>query len=324
MKGLLVLLSFISVLLLSYQLLKIFFGEHDYMSRLRRYTNVEEAREEKKKSGKKGNGTSFGGELSKRIGQVKFLDGYKKKVQIELTRAHLLLKAEEFMTLSLIIFFVFFMIVLLAKGADMWLLALIAGIGGWFLPSLVIKSKIKKRIKLLNEQLCDTITMISNSLKAGYSFFQAVDMVAEEMSGPIAEEFSTLKKEVNLGLTTEKALENMTSRVSSEDLELVVTAVMIQRQVGGNLAEVLDNITSTIRDRVKIKGELKTVTAQGRMSGWVISLLPVILCGLIYLINPQQMSLLFTRPLGLAMIGVAVLMEFTGIVLISKVVRIEI
>lgn len=323
MKGVLVLLSFISALLLTCQILKIFFGKHDYMSRLRRYTNVEEVREKKKKSGKKGNGSPFGGVLSRGIGKVKFLDGYKKKVQVELTRAHLLLKAEEYMTLSLILFFVFLAMVLLTKGVNMWPLALIAGLGGWYLPALVIKSKIKKRMKQLNEQLCDAITMISNSLKAGYSFFQAIDMVAEEMSGPIAVEFSILKKEVNLGLTTEKALENMASRVSSEDLELVVTAVMIQRQVGGNLAEVLDNITSTIRDRVKIKGELKTVTAQGRMSGIVISMLPVILCVLIYLINPQQMSLLFTRPLGLVMIGLAAIMELTGIVLIRKIVRIE-
>jgi tight adherence protein B len=149
-------------------------------------------------------------------------------------------------------------------------------------------------------------------------------MVAEEMTGPIAEEFGILKKEVNLGLNTEKALENMTGRVSSEDLELVVTAVMIQRQVGGNLSEVLDNITATIRDRVKIKGELKTITAQGKISGLVISLLPLILCGLIFLISPKMMSLLFTTAMGQIMIGVALFMETIGIILIRKVVKIEI
>ena len=148
-------------------------------------------------------------------------------------------------------------------------------------------------------------------------------MVAEEMNGPIAEEFAVFKKEVNLGQNTEKAFENMIARVSSEDLELVITAVLIQRQVGGNLSEVLDNITETIRDRVRIKGELKTITAQGKISGIVISLLPVILCFVIYLINPTQMSMLFTRPLGQAMIAVAVVMELTGIILIRKVVRIE-
>ena len=324
MLGLLIFLCFISVLLLSYQLFKICFWKNDYVSRLSRYTNIEEAREEKKKSARKDNGGALRGTLSKNIGKVKFLEGYKKKVQIELTRAHLLLKAEEFITLSLILLFVFAAVVLLAEGAAMWPLALIAGIIGWYIPKYVVKSKIKKRVKLLNEQLGDAISMMSNSLKAGYSFFQAVDIVADEMTGPIAEEFEVLKKEVNLGLNTEKALENMVSRVTSEDLELLVTAVMIQRQVGGNLAEVLDNITSTIRDRVKIKGEIKTLTAQGRMSGYVISLLPVILSVLIYMINPQQMSLLFTRTLGQIMVGVALVMEFIGIMLIRKVIKIEI
>lgn len=324
MESLIIILSFVSILLLSYQLLKEFFGKRDYMSRLRRYTNVEEARNEKRKSGKRAGSGAFGGALSREIGKVKFLDGYKKKVQNDLNRAHLLLKAEEFITLCLILFSIIAAIVIMAKGPGMWPLAFVAGIFGWILPSIVVKGKIKKRIKLLNEQLGDTITMISNSLKAGYSFFQAVDMVAEEMTGPIAEEFATLKKEINLGLPTEKALENLVLRVSSEDLELVVTALMIQRQVGGNLAEVLDNISSTIRDRVKIKGEMRTVTAQGRMSGWVISLLPLILYVLIYMINPEQMSLLYTRTLGQIMIGIAVVMETIGILFIRKVVRIEI
>ena len=324
MIGFLVVLSFISVLLLSYQLLSTIFGTHNYISRLRSYAVMEDIKEEKKKSGKKDNSSSLGEMLAKGIRKVKFLDGYKKRIQVNLTRAHLLLKTEEFMTLNLVMFFVFTAIMLLINGVKLWPLTLIAGIVGWFLPSIVIKNMAKKRIKLLNEQLADAITMVSNSLRAGYSFFQAIDMITMEMSGPIAEEFTMLKKEVNLGLTTEKALENMTSRVSSEDLELVVTAVMIQRQVGGNLTEVLDNITSTISDRVKIKGEIRALTAQGRMSGLVISLLPIILCGIIYLINPKQMSLLFTEPLGRLMIGVAIVMELTGIALIRKVVRIEI
>lgn len=324
MKNFLVLLSFISALLLYYQVLKMLAAKNDYMSRLGSYTNVEEVKEEKKRDRKRDGNFAFRGALSKGIGKIKFLDGFKRKIQVNLTRAHLLLKAEEFMTLSLILFCTFSLIILVAEGISMWPLAFLAGIFGWSLPSIVVKSKIKKRIRLLNEQLCDAITMMSNSLKAGYSFFQTVDMVSEEMTGPVAEEFGTLKKEVNLGLNTERALENMVARVSSEDLELVVTAVMIQRQVGGNLAEVLDNITTTIRDRIKIKGELKTITAQGKISGYVISILPFILCGIIYLITPQMMSLLFTRPLGLIMIGAAAVMEIIGIILIRKVVRIEI
>ncbi len=323
MAGLLAILSFISVLLLSYQLLKPLLAKDDYMSRLRRYTNVEEIRDDKKREKKKESGLDIRSEFFKGIGKIKFLSGYKKKVQVSLTKAHLLLKAEEFIMLNLILFCFFTAFILLVRGVGQWPLAFLAGIIGWILPSLVVKSKIKKRARLLNEQLADALSMMSNSLKTGYSFFQAIDMVAEEMNGPIAEEFAVFKKEVNLGQNTEKAFENMIARVSSEDLELVITAVLIQRQVGGNLSEVLDNITETIRDRVRIKGELKTITAQGKISGIVISLLPVILCFVIYLINPTQMSMLFTRPLGQAMIAVAVVMELTGIILIRKVVRIE-
>ena len=210
------------------------------------------------------------------------------------------------------------------KGASYWFLALIIGCAAWYAPMLILKSKVKKRIKLLNEQLGDAIGLVSNSLKAGYSFFQAVDMVAKEMTGPIAEEFQVLQKEINLGLPTEKALENLAARIPSDDLGLLVTAVLIQRQTGGNLAEVLDNISTTIRDRVRIKGEIRTVTAQGRISGWVISLLPVGLCFLIYLINPQHISVLFTRTLGILLLAVSALMELTGIFIIRRIIKIEI
>lgn len=322
MKILIFLLSFTSAVLLYYQLIVSFAGRNDYMSRLRRYTALEESHEEKKK--RRRDSSSFLRDiLSKGIGKIRFLDGYKKRIQADLTRAHLLLKAEEFLIFEIILFSFFLLLAVMIKGMKSWPLAILCGIAGWVLPSFFLKNRIRKRMKLLNEQLGDAITMMSNSLKAGYSFLQAVDIVAEEMTGPIAEEFSVFKKEVSFGLNTEKALENLAARVKSEDLDLAITAVMIQRQVGGNLAEVLDKITETIRDRVKIKGELKAITAQGRISGLVISLLPVVLCLIIYMINPGQMSLLFTKPLGLLMLGFAGVMELTGIILIRKIVRVE-
>lgn len=322
MKILIFLLSFTSAALLYYQLIMSLAGRNDYMSRLRRYTTLEESHEEKRK--RRRDSSSFLRDiLSKGIGKIRFLDGYKKRIQADLTRAHVLLKAEEFLIFEIILFSIFFLLAVMIKSIKSWPLAILCGTAGWLLPSFFLKSRIRKRMKLLNEQLGDAITMMSNSLKAGYSFLQAVDIVAEEMTGPIAEEFAVFKKEVSLGLNTEKALENLAARVKSEDLDLAITAVMIQRQVGGNLAEVLDKITETIRDRVRIKGELKAITAQGRISGMVISLLPVVLCLIIYLINPGQMSLLFTKPLGLLMLGFAGVMELTGIILIRRIVRVE-
>lgn len=320
---LILLFSFISVMLLVYPIVRMILVRKNSISRLGRYISVDELREERKKDTRKEQKNSLNF-VTKGIGNVKLLEGYKKKIQSQLTRAHLLLKAEEFVTLSIILFVFSVAATIMLKGAASWFLAFIIGCAAWFVPLLILKGKVKKRIKMLNDQLGDAIAMISNSLKAGYSFFQAIDMVAKEMTGPIAEEFQVLQKEINLGLTTEKALENLAARVSSDDLELLVTAVLIQRQTGGNLAEVLDNISTTIRERVKIKGEIKTLTAQGRISGWIISLLPVGLGFLIYLINPQLISLLFTRTLGILILVVSAMSELIGIFLIQKIVKIEV
>lgn len=320
---LILLFSFISVMLLVYPIVRMVLAGKNSISRLGKYISYEEMREERKKDIKKEQKNSLNF-LTKGIGNVKLLDGYKKKVQAQLTRAHLPLRAEEFVMLSIILFVFSAIATVMLKGAAYWFLALIIGCAAWFLPLLVLKGKVKKRIKLLNDQLGDAIVLISNSLKAGYSFFQSIDMVAREMTGPIAEEFQVLQKEINLGLTTEKALENLAARVSSDDLELLVTAVLIQRQTGGNLAEVLDNISTTIRERVRIKGEIRTVTAQGRISGWVISLLPVGLGFLIYLVNPAHISLLFTRSLGILILVGSGIMELIGILFIRKIVKIEI
>lgn len=313
--------TFITVFLLAYVVLKCFYGKQGAISRLKRYINVEETRNEKKKSVNKEYKAGLG-VIAKGINNARFLDNYKKGVQLLLTRAHVLLKAEELITVCLILFFTAGLFVFAVTNSI--LLTIMASISAWLLPTFILRARIKKRIKSLNEQLSDAIVLISNSLKAGYSFFQAIDIVAREMTGPMAEEFALLQKEVNLGLTTERALENLVERVKSDDLELVVIAVMIQRQVGGNLAEILDNISSTIRERVKIKGEVRTVTAQGRTSGYIISLLPVGLGLILFVINPGHISTLFTDPIGIAILVFSVMMELIGIYFISKIVKIEI
>jgi tight adherence protein B len=137
-------------------------------------------------------------------------------------------------------------------------------------------------------------------------------------------EFKQLLKEVNLGVNTESALENLTGRVQSEDMKLVILAVLIQRQIGGNLSEILDNISDTIRSRIKVKGEISVLTAQGRISGVIISLLPVALGFAIFLMNPAYITVLFTEPLGMMMTGASVVMQLIGIFFIRKIIRIEV
>ncbi|MCX7842960.1 MAG: type II secretion system F family protein [Clostridia bacterium] len=313
--------TFLSVFFLVYPLLKHYCGKKSSISRLESYINTEHARTESKKAERREFKAGLG-IISRSIGSVRFLDSYKKRIQLQLGKAHVLLKAEEFITIALACAVLFMLMgFVLFKNASFALLFVLLG---YLTPFFVLKSKIKAREKHLNDQLGDAISLISNSLKAGYSFFQAVDTVAKEMSGPIAQEFSIMQKEINLGLPTEKALENLVGRVLSDNLELVVTAVLIQRQVGGNLAEVLDNISSTIRDRIKIKGDIKTVTAQGRMSAIIIAILPVILGVVLFMINPEHIGVLFKDPIGIAILVFSVLMELIGIYFISKVVQIDI
>lgn len=326
MLGIILAIAFISALYIIYHCINILTKQYNYMSRLKRYISVEEIKEDKKHQNRKDFKAGLN-IISRSVGKVKALDGYKKKVGVQLEKAHILLKPEEYISFCLILFFIFFLLGVAftenATYARRVPFVIFAGVIGWVTPGIILKRRIKKRNKYLNEQLCDAVNMLSNSLKAGYSFFQAIDTVANEMSGPISEEFTILQKEISFGIPVENAMDNLVKRVCSDDLELLVTAVLIQRQVGGNLSEVLDNISSTIRDRIRLKAEVKTVTSQGRMSGLIISILPVALGGILFLINPGYIGLLFTNPIGIGILIYSAFMELIGIYCINRIVKIE-
>ena len=212
----------------------------------------------------------------------------------------------------------------LLLGGGQLIFGLIGAVLGFFFPFILVSMKTGKRRKTFNSQLGDALILIANSLRTGYSFMQASDMVAQEMRPPISSEFARAVKEMSLGVTIEEALANLGKRISSEDLDLVLTAVLIQRQVGGNLSEVLDNIARTIRERVRIRGEIRTLTAQGRISGVIVSLLPIVLGLIIYLLNPEYVKLLFVHPFGKILLGVAGLGQVIGILVIRRIVDIEV
>lgn len=244
------------------------------------------------------------------------------KVDTELAKADIPLKGEEFLGLTLILVLgggLFFTLITGNPAAG-----IVAAFLGGYLPHFGLRMAKARRLVKFNGQIGDALVIIANSLRSGFSFLQAMDMVRKELPNPIAKEFGAALQEMNWGTPTEEALLNMASRVNSEDLELVVTAVLIQRQVGGNLAEVLDNIANTIRERVRIKGEIKTLTAQGRISGLIIGLLPVILTTVIFFLNPEYIKLLFTSKAGLMMVSFAVLSQILGLTLIKKVVQIPV
>jgi tight adherence protein B len=253
----------------------------------------------------------------------------------ELARADVALKPSEFLAIRFgaVIGVPLFMIIL--SPLIGFLGSPIAWIGGlvlgFWLPKFWLGRRKSTRLKAFNSGLADTIMLLANSLRAGSSFLQSVEMVVREAQPPISTEFSRVIREVNLGLPLDDALANLGRRMKSDDLDLMITAIAIQHQVGGNLAEILDTIAFTIRERVRIKGEIKTLTAQQRMSGYVVGFLPVALVLLLQVIAPTFMSPMFVSPpsafglpLGLIILAFGGLMMGIGFIFIRRIVDIEV
>jgi tight adherence protein B len=204
------------------------------------------------------------------------------------------------------------------------LIVFIGFTAGFLYPKLLLHSKRKKRINKFNDQLQDMITTIISSMRAGYSFNQALIAVAEESSFPLKEEIETVLKEMKYGVSTEDALHRLYERVPSKDLDIMIQAILIQRQVGGNLATVLSIIVDTIRERQKMHAQIKALTAQGRMSGIVIGALPIALGALLYIIQPSYIGVFFKDPIGIILISAALLSGILGFLLIQKLTKIEV
>ena len=253
----------------------------------------------------------------------------------EIARADLKLKPSEFLFIwagsivAVPVFMFIFSFFLPALGSPIVLL--VGALIGFFLPRFWLNRRKNGRLNAFNKSLPDTITLIANALRAGSSFLQAIELVVRESRPPISTEFGRVIREVNLGLPFDQALENMVRRVRSDDLELMATAISIQHQVGGNLAEILDSIAYTIRERVRIKGEIRTLTAQQRLSGYVVGFLPIALAGFLFVAAPQFMEPMFDPEVALLGLpaGVIILlfggfMMFLGFMLIRKIVDIEV
>lgn len=195
---------------------------------------------------------------------------------------------------------------------------------GMAAPFFWVSNKRRRRFYTFLEQLPDALELMVRSLQAGHSFSSALQMVATEMPDPIAREFAKTYEEQNLGLNIKSALENLIERVPILDLKLCVTAVLIQREIGGNLSEVLRNISHTIRERFRIQGEIRTKSAQARLSGYIVSALPFFLFFWINIVNPGYMKTLYDHPNGVYILGTGVVMQVVGWLIIRKIVDIEI
>jgi tight adherence protein B len=260
-----------------------------------------------------------------RVGRGNVKKG-KPSVAEQLQRADLKLRTSEFFMIQLGSTALFVIISILRFGPPLGGLVqmVVLGIAGYLLPGIYVKYRIGRRLRAFNGQLGDTLTLLSNALKAGYSFAQAIDTVAKNAVPPISDEFGRAVREMNLGGSPDEALSNITKRIASVDFDLVATAYSIHRTVGGNLAEILDNIAYTIRERVRIKGEIATLTAQARASGTLITFLPIVLAAFMYFVTPTYFRPMLENFIGWALIAIGLFMIFVGNLIIRRIVAIEV
>jgi tight adherence protein B len=247
---------------------------------------------------------------------------FSRKTRMFLLQAGSSLKPEEFLAVKFVSAG--------AAGAFLWILQLHWTFGmtglliGYLLPGIYMKHKRKKRLRLLPTQLIDTLGMMANSMRAGFSFIQVMQLVGKEMPAPIGPEFERAVREAGLGVPMERVFEEMLERLPNKELEVSLQAIIAQRKSGGNLAELLETMEDTIRGRVRILGELNTLTSQGKLSSLVITLLPVGLGLYLYLVDPGYFSPMIEHPLGISMMVLAVLLVMSGWLLIQKILRIEV
>ena len=246
---------------------------------------------------------------------------FSSKVQRDLARADLRLRVAEYYYIRVGLSLGLAAVLLLLRDP---LSAAVGALLGYFLPRMWVGRRIGSRLNAFNKQLPDTITLLSNSLRAGSSFLQSIELVSRESPAPMGPEMGRVVREVNLGLSMEEALSNLVRRIKSDDLDLMVTAIGVQQQVGGNLAEILDTIAFTIRERVRIKGEIRTLTAQGRYSGYLVAFLPIAIMVTLNFINPEFMQPLFTELIGQILLVCGAIMMLIGFFAIQKITDIKV
>ncbi|MFO3797120.1 MAG: type II secretion system F family protein, partial [Anaerolineales bacterium] len=236
----------------------------------------------------------------------------------ELARADLKLKVSEYFALLFILMAGLALISYILAPSPVSVV--IGVVAGYILPSVYIKMRQAQRLRRFEEQLVDMLNLMVSGLRAGYSTMQALEAVSTELSPPISEEFRRVVQEIQIGIPIEKALENLLRRVPSVDLDFIVTAMNVQREVGGNLAEILDTISETIRERVRIKGEIRTKTAQARTSATIVALLPVLLSLYLWFVNRAYFMTFFDNGLlcGLAALGTAAILVIIGYVVMMR------
>lgn len=263
--------------------------------------------------------------LNRRVEKSSYGDRISKK----LARADLKLKSGEFIAVIVIVAFTAGFVLFFVGGKNI-LVGLLGALVGSLIPDIYVKSLQGKRLIKFNDQLGDMLNLMVNGLRAGYSTMQAMESVSKELPTPICDEFRRVVQEMQLGVPMERALDNLLNRIPSDDLDLIVTAINVQREVGGNLAEILDTISYTIRERVRIKGEIRVLTSQVMYSGRFLSMMPLFVMGVLYMLNREYMTQFFIPennvpiPCGYIALGTGALLIIIGYFVMNKIGQIEV
>ena len=287
--------------------------------RLNKYLEEEQQKEEGKDPNSKGALTDW---VNKRVEKSTF----GERIARDLARADMKLKPGEYIALYVIAMIGIGLIAFLVGGRNPISALIGAGIG-FILPGQYVKSQKTKRLVKFNDQLPDMLNLVVNGLRAGYSTMQALEAVSKELPVPICDEFRRVVQEMQLGIPMEKALDNLLRRIPSEDLDFVVTAINVQREVGGNLAEIMDVISYTIRERVRIKGEIRALTAQAMYSGRALALLPIGLLCILWFLNRAYVMEFFNKKnilCGGGALGAAFLLIIIGYFVMTRIANVEV
>jgi len=247
--------------------------------------------------------------------------GFAVKIKKQLKIADIKMPVDLFFMITGGIFLPFFLIGILSNS----FLFLLIGIGAAFLPYISIKMKISKNLQQFSLYFPDALGLISNSLRAGHSLLSSFQLVSSESPYPINKLFKNVADDISLGRDIRESLEDMINNMpDSEDIKFFITAVLIQKEIGGNLAEILDTLNTTIRERQKLLGMIKTQTSQAKISGLVLAMAPIFIAGLVSLLNPAYMAPLFNTSMGQAALAVAIGMSVIGYLIINKITQIKV
>jgi tight adherence protein B len=262
------------------------------------------------------------GKLTTEIDKELVRRGKSVDMTQELARADLKLTPAEFLMINVIVMLLFGILgYLVFRQAFM---AVPAMIGGYFVPRLYMRMRQGNRRKAFAAQLPDAIGLLANSLRSGYSLAQSMELLSREMPPPIAGEFGRVVREIGLGLAFEQAMDNLVRRNKNDDLDLTVTAILVNHEVGGNLSQVLEIIGHTVRERIRIKGEISVLTAQQRSAGYLVGSMPFVLTVVLFIMNPDYMGELFRSLCGYMLACTSFGLVALAFILISKIVNIEV